>query len=189
MPLQPEFDSNIYEYTITLDDNNVSELNITATPNKEKANVEILGNTQLKAGENTITILLKSKDGSETATYQIKVNVSAAQDTQTNKTSENDLFKYIGIGVLVGTLIIAIIIFISKRRKKDGNIEINDLPKLEDEDLPKSLRKNKETVEEKEDNKAEVEDVYEDQDRKKRIDDFYANDDDETLKKRRGKHF
>lgn len=63
------------------------------------------------------------------------------------------------------------------------------MPKLEDEDLPKSLRKNKETVEEKEDNKAEVEDVYEDQDRKKRIDDFYANDDDETLKKRRGKHF
>ncbi len=189
MPLQPEFDSNIYEYTITLDDNNVSELNITATPNKEKANVEILGNTQLKAGENTITILLKSKDGSETATYQIKVNVSAAQDTQTNKTSENDLFKYIGIGVLVGALIIAIIIFISKRRKKDGNIEINDLPKLEDEDLPKSLRKNKEPVEKKEENKAEVEDVYEDQDRKKRIDDFYANDDDETLKKRRGKHF
>ena len=189
MPLQPEFDSNIYEYTITLDDNNVSELNITATPNKEKANVEILGNTQLKAGENTITILLKSKDGSETATYQIKVNVSAAQDTQTNKTSENDLFKYIGIGVLVGALIIAIIIFISKRRKKDGNIEINDLPKLEDEDLPKSLRKNKEPVEKKEENKAEVEEVYEDQDRKKRIDDFYANDDDETLKKRRGKHF
>ncbi len=189
MPLQPEFDSNIYEYTITLDDNNVSELNITATPNKEKANVEILGNTQLKAGENTITILLKSKDGSETATYQIKVNVSAAQDTQTNKTSENDLFKYIGIGVLVGALIIAIIIFISKRRKKDEDIEINDLPKLEDEDLPKSLRKNKEPVEKKEENKAEVEDVYEDQDRKKRIDDFYANDDDETLKKRRGKHF
>ena len=189
MPLQPEFDSNIYEYTLALDDNNVSELNITATPNKENANVEILGNTQLKAGENTITILLKSEDGSETATYQIKVNVSAAQNTQTNKTSENDLFKYIGIGVLVGALIIAIIIFISKRRKKDEDIEINDLPKLEDEDLPKSLRKNKETVEEKEENKAEVEDVYEDQDRKKRIDDFYANDDDETLKKRRGKHF
>ena len=189
MPLQPEFDSNIYEYTITLDDNNVSELNITATPNKEKANVEILGNTQLKAGENTITILLKSKDGSETATYQIKVNVSAAQDTQTNKTSENDLFKYIGIGVLVGALIIAIIIFISKRRKKDEDIEINDLPKLEDEDLPRSLRKNKEPVEKKEENKAEVEDVYEDQDRKKRIDDFYANDDDETLKKRRGIRF
>ncbi len=189
MPLQPEFDGNIYEYTITLDDNNVSELNITATPNKEKANVEILGNTQLKAGENTITILLKSEDGSETATYQIKVNVSAAQNTQTNKTSENDLLKYIGIGVLVGALIIAIIIFISKRRKKDEDIEINDLPKLEDEDLPKSLRKNKEPVEKKEENKAEVEDVYEDQDRKKRIDDFYANDDDETLKKRRGKHF
>ena len=191
MPLQPEFDSNIYEYTLTLDNSDVSELNITATPNKEKASVEILGNTQLKVGENTITILVKLGDSDETATYQIKVNVPETQKVA-EKTNGNDLFKYIGIGILGGILIIAIIIVISKRRKNNEEVDIDNLPELEDDDLPKSLRKNKEYEEAKEDkidNEEGIDDLFENKERRKKIDDFYANDEDENLKRKRGKHF
>lgn len=188
MPLQPEFDSNIYEYTLTLDNNDVSELNITATPNKEKASVEILGNTQLKAGENTITILVKSDDSDETATYQIKVNVPETQKVA-EKTNGNDLFKYIGIGILGGILIIVIIIVISKRRKNNEEVDIDNLPELEDEDLPKSLRKNKENEEDNAESEESIDDLYENKERRKKIDDFYANDEDENLNRKRGKHF
>jgi len=41
LPLQPEFQSDIYEYTLSLEKNNITELNITATPNKEDTEVEI----------------------------------------------------------------------------------------------------------------------------------------------------
>lgn len=204
LPLEPEFDSNIYEYTLTLDRNDVSELNVTATPDRDDAEIEIVGNTELQIGENVITILVKLPDEEEITTYQITVNVP---ETMAGTTIDNqNLYKYIGIGVLAAILLIIIIVAIVKRHKNnddeyetyyggidnsknDNNsdtvekIKMEDLPKLNDEDLPKSLRKHAD-----EENKQE--DILEETtDRNKKIDELYYAEDGLDSRRKRGKHF
>lgn len=207
LPLDPEFDENVYEYSLSLDKSDVSELNITATSNKEGAEVEIVGNTDLKVGTNVVTILVKSSDEQEITTYQITVNVPEINASESVK--NEDLYKYIGIGIAVLILIIIIVAVIRKRNKGEEDygayyglydakteenvnnintiskeeIELDELPKLSEEDLPKSLRKDE--IEEKKD----IEMVEEKSDRSKKIDELYAISDEGNSKKRRGKHF
>lgn len=219
LPLQPEFDSNIYEYTLTLDRSDVSEINITATPSEESAEIEILGNTDLKAGENLITILVKSEDGEETTTYQIVVTIP--EGTVANEIDNQDLYLYIGIGVGVLLVLIIIIAVVRKRGRKeeDGmyygiyesnndskkdvnekteelsdeqeteNVDIEQLPKLDKEDLPKSLRNNVEDANHLEDT-GRVSTLVEENkktEKDKKIDEFYYTEDGEKTRKR-GKH-
>ena len=114
LPLEPEFDSNVYEYTLTLDRSDVSEVNITATPSKESAEVEIVGNTNLQPGENVVTILVKSANGEEVTTYQITVITpkAAAIVQEDNK----DMYVYIGIGVAVLVVVLLIIVIVITRK-------------------------------------------------------------------------
>ena len=69
--LSPKFDKSENEYTLTVP-NEVTKLNITATPNDSKATVSVKGNKDLKVGENTVTILVTAEDGT-TKNYVIKV--------------------------------------------------------------------------------------------------------------------
>lgn len=219
LPLEPEFDKNIYEYTLTLDRSDISEINITATPTKESAEVEIVGNTDLTIGENVVTILVKSANGEDITTYQITVTIPEAIEEVGVEDTNKDLYLYIGIGA--GALIILIIIMIVKKRhnkeednmyygmynpngndeevthdkserlndkQETTNIDLNELPKLNNEDLPKSFRKNIEDKNiseavKKSDTKLE-ENVK--TDRSKKIDEFYNVEDE--VKPRRGKH-
>lgn len=73
--LDPEFSSEVYEYTLTIDEehNDLEKLNIEAIGELEDYTVEITGNENLVEGENTITITVKSKDGEKVATYKIIV--------------------------------------------------------------------------------------------------------------------
>lgn len=112
--LTPKFSPDVYEYKLTILDPNVTNLNVNAVTNIENATVETTGNTDLKQGENIIKVVVKSEDGSETATYKITVNKNAAAATTS---SQNDWILYVGITV-IAILIIAIIaiIIISKRK-------------------------------------------------------------------------
>ena len=205
-PLNPEFDSNIYEYTI--EKTNTAELNITATPSSSSAEVEILGNTDFKVGENIVTILVKSSNGEDVTTYQITVNVAQSDAIAVDKNNGSDnkkMYLYIGLGVVGTIILIIIIISIAKHKKEDdvvekvnlydgmynprGNdeeddtpsVDTNNLPKLNNEDLPKSLRKNdfEKKLEEKQNKMSE---------KSKKIDEFYNTQDDNTREKRKGKH-
>ena len=205
-PLNPEFDSNIYEYTI--EKTNTAELNITATPSSSSAEVEILGNTDFKVGENIVTILVKSSNGEDVTTYQITVNVAQSDAISVDKNNGSDnkkMYLYIGLGVVGTIILIIIIISIAKHKKEDdvvekvnlydgmynprGNdeeddtpsVDTNNLPKLDNEDLPKSLRKNdfEKKLEEKQNKMSE---------KSKKIDEFYNTQDDNTREKRKGKH-
>lgn len=71
----PEFFSEIYEYQMLLDEtlSNVTKLNVEAFGLQDDFIIEIAGNEDLKEGENTITITVKSKDGNTTVTYTIVV--------------------------------------------------------------------------------------------------------------------
>jgi len=66
-----DFDKDIVYYTYTLKED-VSELEIEATPEKESSSVEIVGNEELKIGKNVISIKVTAEDGSE-KTYKVMV--------------------------------------------------------------------------------------------------------------------
>src|SRR5699024_4985161 len=57
--LNPAFSSDVYEYTLEINDTSVTSLPINAKASTEGANVEIIGNEQLIIGENIITILVR----------------------------------------------------------------------------------------------------------------------------------
>ena len=186
--LNPDFDANTYLYTVDMENKNLSELNITATANKEKATVEIIGNTNLAVGNNVITILVKESD-TETATYQINVNITEAVVAESK--NDSDLYKKIGMGVLGAVVLIAIVVTIVKMRKDNDDEEIDYKEEkkssvkqkdLEEDELPKSLRKHK--------NEEQEERTEKDKERNRKIDELYSLDDNELAeKRRRGKHF
>ena len=186
--LNPDFDANTYLYTVDMENKNLTELNITATAKKEKATVEIKGNTNLTVGNNVITILVKESD-TETATYQINVNIT--ETVVAVPKNNSDLYKKIGMGVLGAVVLIAIVVTIVKMRKDNDDDEIDYKEEkkssvkqkdLEEDELPKSLRKHK--------NEEQEEITEKDKERSRKIDELYSLDDNELAeKRRRGKHF
>jgi len=127
----------------------VSNLEITATPNKADAKVEIIGNENFKEGENSITILLSSADGKESATYQIKVNVpaedTAKPEPQVIPNIDNMQF-YMICGIVVIVAIFAISVIVSIYNKNKGNIDDNNNEEnidVQEEEVKAKPRKNK----------------------------------------------
>lgn len=70
--IEPEFDKNINEYYLVVDES-IEDLNITAIPTNSEAQVNITGNKNLKNGLNKIKIKVTSKDKSKTNEYIINV--------------------------------------------------------------------------------------------------------------------
>lgn len=119
--LNPEFSADIHEYTLDIADTSVTSLNVQAVANIENAEVEIVGNTELKLGKNIITILVKS-DNNEIATYQIVVNITdPAEEQIIAGIDNNDLFLYGGIAVGAIIVLIIIIVVIIKRRHNNND--------------------------------------------------------------------
>lgn len=113
------FDPDKYTYELMLN-LAVNDLSITAVANQADAKVEILGNENFKEGENLVTIMLTSQDGTQTATYQIKVTMPA---DATN--AQNDLQFYLicGGSAVIAIIAIGVIIAIYKRRNKEEDFE------------------------------------------------------------------
>ncbi len=114
--LSPKFSPSVYEYKITIMDQNVNNLNITATSNEKNAKIETTGNTNIKNGENTIIITVKPEDGSEAVTYKIIATKNTAMVTQDNA---NNWILYAGIGIIVFLIILIIIVIIIAKRKAE----------------------------------------------------------------------
>lgn len=120
--ITPTFSDDIYTYNVDLPDGTKS-INI----NTEKANddikVEIIGNDNLEAGTNYITILVYN--GDETTTYQVVANVgvtSGESTTATNTNSQNAKNKIKSSWIKIVIVIIAVIFIIyliAKHKKKD----------------------------------------------------------------------
>ena len=70
--LSPEFNKDTDNYTLQVG-SDVEALQITATPEDEKATVQVQGNENLQEGENTVTITVTAEDGT-TKVYTITVN-------------------------------------------------------------------------------------------------------------------
>ena len=116
--LNPAFSPEIYEYTLEINDLTVTSIDINAVANVDGASVEIVGNTELKPGENIVTIIVRSDDGNEITTYQIIVNIVEAAEEQLIAGIDNDdLFLYGGIALAVIIILIIIIVVVRRRRK------------------------------------------------------------------------
>ena len=109
-----------YELNLSLP---VTSLTITATPNKENAKVEIIGNEGFVAGENLVTVIVTSADGKETVAYQIKVTVPE----EASEPVVNEIMFYVICAiVIVVAIIIAVIVFIvSKAKNKNEKEDID----------------------------------------------------------------
>lgn len=74
--MTPTFDKNITEYYLTVT-NEVKAIEVLAVSSNPEATVEIMGNTKLKEGLNTIKIRVTSEDKEVTKTYTIQVTRTA----------------------------------------------------------------------------------------------------------------
>lgn len=75
LELSPEFSSEVYEYKVTIPEelNDITKLDITALGDKEDFTIDIEGNEEIAYGENIVTIIVKSKDGTKKQEYKITV--------------------------------------------------------------------------------------------------------------------
>lgn len=147
MTLTPEFDSNITKYKVDVP-NETTELYMLAITHNEKATFEIIGNKDLKIGDNNIIITVTAENGITTKKYEIlahrrsvqeelenqkqeKIQVerlSAILDTkdpqgqnylkQIQKNSEDNNRILIGIAVLILVVIIGVVVYYKKMQKK-----------------------------------------------------------------------
>lgn len=184
-----QFSPDTYSYELNLS-RYVENLDITATANQEDATIEIIGNENLIEGENTITILLTSADGEETATYQIKAVLPPA----TTATQNNTQFYMICAGVAIAVIVIVVIIVVIYKKRKN-NAYIDD---EEDDDVvdygafqPK-FEPNKQEEDNQEEEKAPSKaNRRTTKDKDVTLDDFLSDDSEEVgekPKRPRGKH-
>ena len=207
--LSPSFKIGTYEYTATLEED-LTSLEITAKANSEEATVEIVGNENLKDGENVITILVENKETEEVATYQIIINKNVAVVEEVEQTSwlkpstwgKEEKIKIAIIIVLIILIICAIILKIkiskqSKNAKKVGLPGAEELDRAiaEHQELSEGTNyedyKVEETIIEMNNfegvNKNNVEQNYIEEIAKNR---FWEKEDETGEKpKRRGRHF
>ena len=139
--LSPEFDTEIYQYTIDLKQD-LSKLEIETIPTADDTTVEIFGNENLHEGENLITILVKNKKTGQTATYQITVNKNLqSADVEEDGSEQVEEFSWLKpstwgkeeiikvaiVSVLIVLIIIAIILKVKLHKEKKAEKGI-DLP-------------------------------------------------------------
>ena len=141
LELTPKFETNVYEYS-TKYIGEKTTLDIQAIVTEPTYTAEIVGNENLKEGENVVTILVSDKNGKNVATYQININKSKideeaiAKQEEERKQQEQKKLLLIG-GIAGGVILLIIIILIIKHQKsKSYAEEFSAIPfsKLNDKD-------------------------------------------------------
>lgn len=198
--LTPEFSSDIYEYTLDISDTSVTSVDITAKSDTEDAIIEIVGNNDLKLGENVITVLVKSENEEQTSTYQITVNIAEPVPDAPAQIipglDNTDLYIYIGCGVVVLIVLIIIIVVAVKHKRNKEDEYVDYYGGLEFSDDSEKDKKSK-SKQKREDSPIE-EDIQTNQEENTKVeetigagmnDNYMQNFDDEDKPRRRGKHF
>lgn len=133
LQLSPSFQTDVYEYTVKYIGEDTS-LNIETVATDPSYTVEIVGNEELKEGENTITILVSDSEGNNVATYQLTVNKSlvdeealAREEQERQQQEQRKMFMIAG-GIITLILIIVIIIVIKRRRNRAYAEEFSGVP-------------------------------------------------------------
>lgn len=115
--IEPEFKTDVYEYKVKYI-GEATSLEITTETTQEGYAVEILGNEDLKEGENLISIVVTDVEGNNVATYQLIVNKSLVDEEALAREQEQRT-KTIIIAVAVAVLVIIAIVAIIIRKRRN----------------------------------------------------------------------
>lgn len=205
--LSPTFSPEVYSYSVNVPIGTTT-LDITAEAEDEETTVEITGNTDLKEGENLVTIMVTTKgEGEEqqVTTYQITVNVgdllATSGENSSSSSGPNILVIICGIAAAIIVIAIIALIVINRRNKMDYDDDED-----EDEDYANTTMLNQnfnyadelkarraEKDEEKKQSREDYLNSYKDIADNSTTENSNENDDDDDdttdRKKRRGRHF
>lgn len=71
--LEPEFDSNMTKYKVEIA-NDIDKIDILAVPQKENATVKIIGNGEMKEGDNLVQAIVLAENGTTNKKYDVIVH-------------------------------------------------------------------------------------------------------------------
>lgn len=204
--LSPTFSPEVYSYSVNVPIGTTS-LDITAEAEDEETTVEITGNTDLKEGENLVTIMVTKGEGEEqqVTTYQITVNVgdllATSGENSSSSSGPNILVIICGIAAAIIVIAIITLIVINRRNKMDYDDDedededyanttmLNQNFNYADELKARRAEKDEEKKQSREDYLNSYKDIA-DNSTTENSNENDDNDDDTTdRKKRRGRHF
>lgn len=172
LSLSPKFKTNVYEYTVKyIGEDTKLEIETEATnPNYE---VDVIGNSNLQEGENTITILVSESNGDNVATYQVNVNKSlvdqeaiAKEEAEKKENQQKIILGVVG-AIVVIVAIVVVTIVIRKRNIKleeeysGRNSYDREEEEADEDEVPKALRGKRYQMEEQEEIEQEEEGMEE----------------------------
>lgn len=155
--LSPSFDNKIYEYNVNIPEK-LTKLDIQTETSSDNIEVEMAGNTNLKAGENIITILAHNKEDDTTTSYQITATVGNQEIdlTQVNyeiQQAQASLKKrsWIVKGTIILIVLLIILFLVDRYRLQKVTTDSDDYDTIEDftakdfgdNEKPKKLKKSK----------------------------------------------
>lgn len=108
----PSFKTNIYNYNLTVNEK-LTQLEILAETEIEEATYEIIGNENLKEGDNLIKVIVTAKDGETKREYKINVYLSN-KSVEAQKT--NITIAIVMLSVLSIAIVATVVLIIKKRR-------------------------------------------------------------------------
>lgn len=135
--LTPEFSPSIYEYTLHVN-GDITSLDIVTEGANHNVSIEVVGNTDLKDGENIITILVHNEETNLNSTYQIIVNktnidLETVNTTLNEGVKEANQMRYVVVGVLL-FIIVCMILFIIVRKRYKAQDVADDIYEYDEED-------------------------------------------------------
>lgn len=136
--LEPEFDPDITNYVITVEDpSTITAQSILATVSDKDITITTSETTPDENGEKIITLMLESQKEEKTGIYQITVKkpvVNQMAPTTLTNSSDNTIYYILGgiIGALI-ILIIIIIIALKKTSNKEDDEDIKNADELSDD--------------------------------------------------------
>ena len=114
--LEIPFDKETFEYSVEVD-NDIVDLDVNPTVEREGIIVETTGEKNLKDGENIVSITLKAQNDQNIQTsYVVKVNRKSGMEVSANVGQKDETWKIVVIGISLLILVIEIIAYIWMRK-------------------------------------------------------------------------
>jgi len=116
--LSPNFDPNVLEYNVKVD-GKIDQLDIRAIAKDPDSKVEIIGNSNLKEGKNTVLVKVTDKNGF-TKYYTINVE----KETKKNTILGLSPLQFGIITGIISLLLLLLLFLLFKKRKKDDETSV-----------------------------------------------------------------
>lgn len=113
--MSPSFDSNKYEYEVTVSSKE-NKLDITAIPEFANSDVEIIGNNNLREGNNAILIKVTDENG---FVQYYRLNVEKEGKSTFLGLTLGQWLLLLGSLILIGLLIFILILLLKKRKEEE----------------------------------------------------------------------